>query len=141
MTVIAYRDGILASDSLVCSGDVYSGMAKKIAKAEGYLFGMAGIIHEMPKFMEAILNGTDYKPEDKEFSAICINPMGNVFHFHGEAGSNGLHVTAPYHAIGSGEHVALGAMYMGGSAEDAVKAAIKICRSCGGRVQKVSLGD
>ena len=46
-------------------------------------------------------------------------------------------VEAPYYAIGSGAHLALGAMWQGATAEQAVECAIALDIGCGGTVDVI----
>lgn len=140
MTVAAYKDGILACDSMVVQGDVVVGEIRKlIAVPEtaggGWMVG-AGPTAKVNQFIAKAIAGADPMPSDEEINVLWVRPGGAVFAV--EADSI-FEMVGPFHAIGSGMHVALGAMAAGATAVEAVQAACKICISCGGEVQWVSI--
>lgn len=73
----------------------------------------------------------------KNIEALLVSPHGEVALL--DSSAYPMKIRAKYFAIGSGEEVALGAMAMGASAEEAVRAAIKHTVGCSGPIQKVKL--
>lgn len=138
MTVIAYKDGILACDSLIIQGDAIAGEARKLVAVPetaggGWMAG-AGPTARVNQFIAKAIAGADPMPSDEGVSVLWVRPGGLVFAVEAESI---FEMVAPFHAIGSGSHVALGAMSAGATAIEAVEAACKICISCGGEVQWV----
>jgi len=135
VTCIAYREGTLAGDTL-WGGQGLKSYDVKVAKKKGFLIGMCG--NDCPS-LDDILDWyfeDDKKRKDEfkkvDFAIIVVDPDGAIW----EWDHRGLahKVKHEFYAIGSGAHVALGAMEMGADAKQAVKAAIKWADGCGGKV-------
>lgn len=148
MTVIAYKDGVLACDSKLSGKDShYWSSCKKIKKIKGYLIGTAGSFGPteffMAKFDPKVIEEKRFVPlkqssKEVAFEAIIITPKGKVLFME----EDGIFAEIKIHghiAIGSGEVIAMAAMDCGATAVEAVKIAIKRDISCGGRVQYVKL--
>lgn len=136
MTVVAYRDGVLAADSLsTCYGSRASAVLK-IERVGTWLIGgagMLGVLVPLRRWVEAgakLDDPIDFgKIEDSV--GMLIDASGELF--YASPGDGWLvHNSAEFKAIGSGSDVALGAMYVGASAIEAVSAAKAIETSCGG---------
>lgn len=137
MTVIVYRDGVLASDSQVSLGDTYVGSCEKIKKTkDGWLAGASGRISSISVFLEWAEERNN-EIELKDFNGFLISPEGEVFLVDDDVVL--FKVKAPFHAEGAGHEIALGALYMGATAIEAVQAAIKYHNECGGEIQVVKL--
>ena len=128
MTTITYRDGVLCADtaSFICGGDArIPGATKKIHRlADGGIFGGAGKSFALQKVREW-LNG-DRKgtiPAGNEATAIWVRPDGSVAMIDGDYIEEFI---GPFFAVGSGASAALGAMYAGATAEEAVRIAAKV---------------
>jgi ATP-dependent protease HslVU (ClpYQ) peptidase subunit len=133
MTCVAYRDGVLAADSLSIVEDVKMVDDIKVARRKGHLFGICGMA--MPPLEEAIkwYFNKDKKPLGSyKFSLLVITPEGKVYDI--DQKDRVVEVDLPFYAIGSGTAYAFGAMEMGATAIQAVEAAIKWCPSVGGKV-------
>jgi ATP-dependent HslUV protease subunit HslV len=138
MTVIVYRDGILASDSLVTVSTTKVGYSSKIGKFEsGHLWGYSGPLGFQERVLEYLRGETtrlDLPERDSGcFDSLIISPDGEVKVLdtpHGVAYA----ISAPYIAIGSGSQYAYGALFNGARAPDAVKAAIEFDAFSGGEV-------
>lgn len=143
MTIVVYRDGVMAADSLVTDHDLRCGAVRKIQKINGCLVGAAGGLAEVQMFFAwyAARAGTD-RPvlTDDNFEGLVVMPGGQVnWYGHGLLPTR---LDAPYHAIGSGFKVAMGALWMGASAERAVECAIALNIRCGGPIDVIRLdGD
>ena len=140
MTTIACRDRILASDSACIEGDTIAHEMKKLFRVRGMLVGCCGLATDISNFVHWLRKGADVDdyPKMRQFSALIVAHDGTVTGFE-EMSPHGLVITAPYCAIGTGMDVALGAMYAGASAVEAVKAARAHNTATVGRVVSISL--
>lgn len=142
MTVIAYKDGILASDSQL-SGEgetIINGSTKKLWRnSDGWLIGLAGEYHKIVAVKKWFKKGMKKAfPEDtKTVTGILVSPKGKVYWLeHGVR----VRTKEPYHAEGAGAREAMAAMFMGASAELAVQVACLYNAGCSGDVQTMKLG-
>jgi hypothetical protein len=142
MTVIAYRDGVIAGDGVMefdtckdASGSI-NAPCVKVAKRKGYLFGASG--HEcpaLPLLMDAFF---DHDDEAKatlrryDFSMMVITPAFEIQIW--DEKSTYEVIRHPFYAIGYGAQCALGAMHLGATAVQAVKACCKWVPGIGGKV-------
>lgn len=140
MTVVAYRDGTMASDSSCWIGDSDVTKIKKIYRIKDGLVGVAGDIYSIVKFIKWAKDGWDEDefPEGSVLEAIAVDPQGRVTLWEGAAYCP-VPLRAPYTAIGAGADFAMGAMFAGGTAEMAVRAACKHNAKCGGPVSVYKL--
>jgi ATP-dependent protease HslVU (ClpYQ) peptidase subunit len=143
MTTVAYSscDGVMAADTAVSDGDVVTNHAHKLRRMrDGTLVGYCGAFSASATFMEWISRGAppDEKPDVAGLMGLVVMPNGKIYLF--ESKRYGLiALRDSYCAIGSGQAVALGAMYAGAGAEKAIRAAIKHDRNTAGRVQTIRL--
>lgn len=138
MTIIAYRNGVMASDSLITTSQTRTDYIKKVAtNKKGWIGGACGDYMALVHYLEWIENGCKKKfvASDKEFSALLMSPDGKL-HFLDETRKTEL--TNSFYAIGSGADIALGAMQFGANAVEAVKVAIALNIHCGGDVHFIS---
>lgn len=141
MTTIAYRDGVLAADSLVTLGSTkVHGSYQKIRRIGEYLVGTAGSVADCQAFVVWLRECDDNVPPPKgEYSALIVGPRGRVREME-----NGSVLPVPrgakFFAIGSGGPYALAAMFAGASATEAVKIAAKIDTSTGLPVKTLKIG-
>lgn len=139
MTTLAYRSGILASDSLVTSGGARSGLtARKIRRVGGALVAGCGFIGELERFISWVAAGMtgDDPLRGGETNALLIAPGQPLLMF----GSTGpWAVEADFVAMGSGEDFAFGAMAYGASAIEAIEVAIRFDVYSGGPIQTLKL--
>jgi len=139
MTTITYRDGILASDSRAYSGgSTPIGQKQKIWQLEcGTMFGVStvhpGLSEQVAAWISSEQNRDYLPPVDPTFTALLIDPLGQVFIAIDSYFFTGP-LTGDYFAIGSGDHYALGAMAMGASAVEAVEVAMVHDAWTGGRI-------
>lgn len=138
MTVIAYRDGVMASDSLIVHGTRYTGTVKKVTKTkDGWLAGGAGQVSDVNQFLEWAETRDPETPPLEALNALLVSPKGVVYCVENDLAP--YEVKAEFFSEGSGDQIAMGAMAMGASAEEAVKIAIKYNIGCGGKIQVVKL--
>ena len=148
MTTIAYRDGVLAADSGVfdVERNLHEGATQKVfALTGGLLYAGAGDVDD--RAIRALLDNVrspdqlpstaDLLAADTEISAIVVFPDGQVFTVMTSCGDEDadnphldwcaeiIPIKAPYVAIGSGKQIALGALWAGKSAIQAVESAIE----------------
>jgi hypothetical protein len=121
MTTIACNHEMIAADSqsthngLICK-------EIKIFRTNNGLVGMAGDSQEGLAFLNWF-NGGDKPDVGEEFEAIALTPKGDILWYGHRLIPE--KITSPYYAIGSGSHVAIGAMCMGASPKEAVQHACK----------------
>lgn len=127
MTTIAYKDGVLASDTGSSIGRMYAGKVNKIAQAkDGMMCGLAGRILDASLLQEWMFNGADrdnlpdFEDEDAEGIIVTDGKLEYIT-------SKGIFsIDAPYYAEGTGYLIAMGAMAQGATAERAVEIAIRL---------------
>lgn len=138
MTTIAYRDGVVASDSLSTSHQLRDDHGPKIYRVGKAIVAAAGSRPLCLKFRDWVAGG-----------------MKGECPFEGKDEGNGLIVTAehvvcwgefgpwpvrsPFYALGSGYQIAMGAMALGADPRRAVAVAIDFDTGSGGQIQVLSL--
>lgn len=141
MTTIAYRDGVLAADTrCVRRGTI--GVARKLFCGAGWIAGACGEASDIHHFMRWYQAGADldnlptflmYGDEETPSVEALIVTRGGVerwtHHFQPTP------VLDPYCAVGSGEQFATAAMYMGATAEEAVRVAMALDPGTGGTIE------
>ncbi len=137
MTVIAYREGIMAADSLVTSdnGRTREGTFMKIRRLQRFndwhIVGAAGSLGDCIKFYRWF----EGSPEEFEgIEGISVNCRTRKMYGWDDS-LEPLPIGAPFMTAGSGAPLALAAMHAGASAEEAVRAAMKVDGSLGGPVR------
>jgi len=153
VTTIAYRDGIIAADSRETWECEIAGIAvfnrcTKLTRYDdiGAIIGTQGesfpglVAEDWYVDNERSTNGVE-KPDfsgEEDFTLLILSRDGLTIM---DCWLRPCKVNEKYFAVGSGSKVALGAMYMGATAEEAVKAASKIDPFTGGKVHVMSLED
>lgn len=145
MTTIAFRNGVMASDTLVVGGDIKSHAEKMFVRQVGrgaskrkVLIGISGTIGPAMLFVEWY--GKKSKPperflsmsDDCDFDAIVWD-RGKLYEVDRECCPR--EITEPFCAIGTGAAAALGAMHKGATAQEAVRIAIKVDSLTGGTIK------
>jgi 20S proteasome alpha/beta subunit len=164
LTTIAFRDGVLVSDSKITGNGIFVGEYQKIFKLTveeqlswidrivfrkepeqiDYLVGAAGSVEDFNDFIECIFFGAQREKAEYDCSVIAVSCDENdEYSIRMYDGTNlkGFEVKAKYAAIGSGSPIALGALYQGATAEEAVQAAMHHDNGSGGEIQKVSFTE
>lgn len=146
MTVIAYRDGVMAADRSTRACGVEFHETRKVARrADGALIGCAGMSAQGRAMRDWFLAGeVGERPglgekEEDSTHALIVRPDGRV-EVHDMHGRTDAESEFGYHAIGSGFELALGAMAMGASAVRAVEVAIQHGVGRSGRLDFVAQG-
>lgn len=134
MTCVAYKDGVMAADTMcVSNGSIKRLNEVKVAKSRRHLIGMSG--DALPSIEECVnwyFTKKKVALKGYEFTLLVVEPSGAIH----QCDSSGRvdHIKEPFFAIGSGREFAFGAMECGATAEQAVQAAIRWCDSVGGKV-------
>ena len=131
MTTIAYRDGLMACDSQVTTGETKYAKAKKIRKlADGSLIGVSGNWAAAYRLMMGVRDDGTVTPSllasCKGADGLLIRPDNSMWMI--ECGARGglVPITGPFRADGSGFAVALAAMMGGATADRAVAIACEL---------------
>lgn len=140
MTVVVYRAGIMAADSgTTFNGRIIGGVQKIVRSVDGSLGGAGGDSSDCEAFRRWFEAGGPAETipkltnEDGDFDGMIVTREGKLFMIDGSLIP--VRLTAPFYALGSGAPIAIGAMYMGASAEQAVEAAIEYNCYCHGPMQ------
>jgi ATP-dependent protease HslVU (ClpYQ) peptidase subunit len=148
MTVIAYRDGVIAADSRVTvegkeSGIRFFDSSIKLFRKDGCIIATAGA--SAPGIVFVRWYGTRPKkpPEaitDAKVDWTCL-VLDKTGLWEWDSSLEPEQVLEPFYAIGTGCKAALGAMYMHATAVEAVQIACLIDPNCGGKVQTMRLDN
>jgi hypothetical protein len=141
MTVIAYKDGIMAADTVTwCMDLVNNDVTMKIIRTpSGELVGCAGGVGVITEFQEWAMAGfpSCSKPKGSDdFVALVVSPDGKVSKYDGEMRRYDSGVVG---FIGVHAEFLCGALAAGASAEQAVRLALTHCAYAGGEVQSMRL--
>lgn len=146
MTVIVYRDGIMAADRQSTISGVRACEVKKIARREsdGALIGVAGDAALASAYMRWFVAGEQGErpimhvsaDDHKTALALIVRPDGSVEE-HSVAGW--VPVEGEFYAYGSGLEAAIAAMHMGADARRAVEITNIVTTGCGMGVDVVLL--
>lgn len=139
MTTIAYRDGVLASDSrLTLKQVVQTDRCKKIWRLpDGGLFGASGNNEAGLLILKAMLRDLPLPKITEEVHAVHIRPNGRIYVSEGALWE---HWPEPFVTLGSGGKFARAVLIASDAgAADAVRAGIALDVYSGGRVQQLKL--
>jgi hypothetical protein len=142
MTAIAYRDGVMAADTMeTIDVNVKRLDSQKVSKYRGHLIGISGeACPENVAFAKWYFGGERKPwPEHFSFTALVVNPDGAIEIWDKTA--NKLVINDEFWAVGSGMEFCLGAMAAGATAKEAVQIAIERCPTVSGKVQWKKLHD
>ena len=152
MSTIAFKDSVIASETMAVCFDEHYENIEKVGRTENYLFGFAGRLGYMRPTYQWV-NRLDkkgvhpqdfYKYGDKlqiecDGSAIIVDRYGQVWCI--ELDGHVHPIGRQYAAIGSGGSYALGAMAFGATAAESVEVASKLDVNSGGRIMTCSFDD
>lgn len=153
MTTIAYRAGVMASDTSMCLDTRRVGNMRKIAYSEraGALLGVSGeawvgaqalaLFKSEDTPIESVIKllreAQEEQPEEPiQFVGLLVDCKGNIYLIER---ASLLPMLDTYTAIGSGASVALAAMDCGEGAKSAVKAAMLRDTYTGGKIVSIKL--
>jgi hypothetical protein len=144
MTIICYRDGIMAADSAAFSGSVRVSTSVKIIRTRnGALFAAAGACSDTQAVGKWAQNDFEGDPpalthsEDGDFAALYVKPSGDVLRLY--TSLIPIPSYADFHAEGCCLEMATGAMGAGASAEEAVRVCLQYGQGVGTPIQVESL--
>ncbi|WP_316200933.1 MULTISPECIES: hypothetical protein [unclassified Bradyrhizobium] len=126
MTTLAYRNGVLAADTRMIQGSAIIGNVIKIVRRDdGCMAGGAGDCAWVQGFHRWFLDGEqgDHPTVDDHAKGMIVRPDKTVEMY--EQGGM-LKFKPAFAAMGSGKEFALGAMWMGATAEKAVRACFEL---------------
>ena len=140
MSVVAVRDGVIATDSRGTGGGLKTKM-RKLARRGDVAIGWTGNWIDGKAFADWYFAGADLeKPpvshnrdgKDNEitFNALVLSAAGWEQWFSWMAPETDRDILMPFYAIGSGSHAAMAAMHMGASAVEAVEVACAVIDGC-----------
>lgn len=139
MSVVVFRDGVLAADCKAYGGrgQVSPGWKSKLHRLpDNSRIGIVSAILGEPERFLALLNADnnplEWKGDKPDLRALMIAPNGSLFLFEDSIWPSGPINAGEFYAIGSGSDYAMGAMAMGASAVEAVRVAIQFDPNCGG---------
>lgn len=122
MSTVAYRDGIMVGDTAAHRGELYIGTVSKVFTRTRGNIGLLGVVGNIcdyqPVFHWWDVDGLKPEKVGDNFRALKVGIQGNVVYLDNSL--NEYVIEAPFHALGSGAELALGAMAAGATAEQAV---------------------
>ncbi len=144
MTIIAYKDGVMAADSCIFSAaSVKLPNVVKVRKINDYLVGYSGDAPSIPLFFDWVERGMDAaRPpfevtSDRTFHAIVVSEDNKILSFDDDFNPLELY-DVEMHATGDSYEFAWGALAAGASAIEAVDLTIEHCAYAGGDVNWIS---
>ncbi len=143
MTTVVFKDGIIATDSMISSGGEILGTTKKIIHAEnGNIILGAGSTNAIETFIK-FYNLQEYnkdilKSESNRIDIIVINPLTKEIIMYDDELIAHVYEADAY-ALGSGRAYALGALAAGVSPEEAILIAAKYDKSTDTNVQLLKI--
>lgn len=141
MTTVAWDGHTMAADTLLAASNVRDGAFTKIVKRkDGALCGCAGAAAKAYGFHKWFLAGEKREHPcigEEGFNALVVRPDKQLM-LYDQVGR--FEFKSKYTAIGTGFEIALGAMAVGGSAADAVSAAMEHDSNTGGSIQVMEPG-
>jgi len=136
MTAIAYRDGIMAADTMCILDDHVKLLNDiKVTSIKGHLIGISGT--DCPTnedFIKRFFSPAKLTPwaAPRSFTTLVVTPEGSI-ELWDETGTK-TSLNEEFWAVGSGKEYAIGAMEAGATARQAVTIAIKRCPTVSGKV-------
>lgn len=145
MTTIAYRNGVMASDTLVSDeGYLQKTFRPKIKEIRGCLVGCAGGAWAGNVFFEWFEGNKEddcFANElsgDDDFTALVVDANKEVFIYNRYLSPDDVSDMDNV-AIGSGSKIAMALMDFGATAEEAVKVTIDHDLYSGGKIQTIKV--
>lgn len=146
MTTIAYsaKHRTIAADRLATNNGIRVGYTPKIMRLGRLLIGGCGTATMCSAFMDWVKNGMHGDCPPMENGRGPDDPGATCFILLGElavsfVGSGAQRVYAPHHTYGSGSDIARGALELGATPEQAVRAALVYDIYSGGEIDVITL--
>lgn len=141
MTTIAIKDGVMACDSQVTTGDMRSDFKfEKIMLHDRCYYGFAGDCHNIALVKGYVRGEIDIEqiPDSVSLTVVALPEKGKPFEMTIRRGFMTAMDIPPNYAIGSGGDFAIVAMHCGKDAVEAVKVAKHFDIFTGGNVKSYS---
>ena len=136
MTVIVWRDGILAADSMTSTGyGIRTGYSEKVRKIQGTLGQSVVAFSGRQAMLGAVIKWLDHPriaPPAGDYTALVYLADRRLLLV--EDGAYDVLDPSKPRAAGAGAEFAYGALAAGASATEAVRLTIENCVYCGGDV-------
>jgi len=134
MTIIVWRNGVIASDSQMTNENI-SSKTKKLFRIKNMAIGFAGDVVDGLKLVEFLRSKDEQPPPtlSDDFEALAMDLRTGKCTYY-EKQLIPIPITDKFEAIGTGDELAIGAMEFGATAIEAVRVAIKRDINSGGRV-------
>lgn len=138
MSVIAYKNGIIAADNAMTRDNSMLVKGCKLFKVrsgprKGFVIGYVGDVGELNRIAKQYMTGEDGPvpcvPDDSDNEIVVMDPTGGIIEVDHAMIETELDAE-PFFAWGTGGAYAFGAMEMGASAVEAVRIACKYDRGC-----------
>lgn len=124
MTTIAWRGDVMAGDSAIWVENTLVYKTKKIHRLkDGSICGYCGAVDEALAIIRHFDGDETEKVKWDEVTILMLKPNGQLLKYDKQVPTKLKKIE--YLAIGTGQSVALGAMYQGATAIEAVQAAIE----------------
>lgn len=142
MTTIAFKDGMLATDSRYAAGPHILGKGKKIWVFEKGVVVGSGSIVGIETFL-SFYQGKEYKAEifkdeENEIDILVFDPTAKKVISY-DKHLIAYEYDAPFYAIGSGTDYAIGAMAFGATPKEAVLIASQYDKGTDGNIQELKI--
>jgi ATP-dependent protease HslVU (ClpYQ) peptidase subunit len=126
MTIIAYRDGVMAADTCITDSAGFVTCGIKLHKKQGHIIGFCGDVSQALVFVDWFFNQKkNRKPDinaETGWEAMVLNKNGVTTW---DRSLRPIPMDDSFYAIGSGAGLAIGAMERDATAEEAVVVACK----------------
>lgn len=142
MTILAFKDGILAADKMAVHSD-RAITVTKIFRWHNWLLGVSGDYVKGLEMIEWFKSGRvpsglpSFQRTNDFAPLLAIGPEGILRY---EDSVAPMRVEEKTFAVGSGRDYAIAAMHLGLSAVDAVRVASELCNSCGNGIDWLEVG-
>lgn len=140
MTIIVFREGVLAADTQLTgsAGFITQSMMKIGRGTDGCIGGGAGDGTNVQLFLNWISEPREAEwAVEGSFCGMLVMPNSSVWLYE-DTDLIKLR-KQPFYAVGAGAPIAMGAMEQGATAREAVKIAMKYSTSCGGQITTLDL--
>lgn len=132
MSVIAWDGRFLVADRM-CTTSGYTWLTDKLILKGDIAYAISGYAHIFEPLI-AWHEGKGKWPAEQatpEWSRLIVVRHGGELRWTENVEGGWMRTPQPYMAFGAGRDFALGAMFQGANAEEAVLAASALCDSCG----------
>lgn len=142
MTTVAFKDGILATDSMYSAGNATLGTGKKINVFENHIIVGTGSIVGIKTFLlfhqELPYNAEIFKDENNEIDILVFEKVTKrIISFNKHLVP--YEYDAPFYTLGSGAEYAMGAMAKGATPQEAVLIASQYDKFTDSNIQELQI--